>query len=399
MTDLASAWGSRYWAAATGYSRSMIVGAVRELAPGELRTALVPESVGRLREAGAEVVAEAGLGEAALFGDSLYEQAGATLRKSHREPFAEADLLVKVQAPLARGRVNNELALLRQGTVLVGMLQPLSQPELAQGLARRGVTAFSLDRLPRISRAQDMDVLSAMSTVSGYHAVLMAAERLPRFFPLLMTAAGTVTPARVLVLGAGVAGLQAIATARRLGALVRAFDVRPAVREQVESLGAQFVEVAEPLEGGEGQGGYAAEVSGEAQAREQATLAHEVSEADVVISTALVPGRPAPILVSREAVESMRPGSVVVDVAAEAGGNCEVTKPGEDVRLSGVLVMGPLNLPSRMPYHASQLYSRSLTRFVLSLIKDGHLELNFEDPVVADTCVCHDGELGRAAQP
>ncbi|MGH7642105.1 MAG: Re/Si-specific NAD(P)(+) transhydrogenase subunit alpha [Candidatus Dormibacteria bacterium] len=376
----------------------MRIGVAKELVSEEHRVALVPESAARLIAAGAEVVVEKGSGELAFFPDPTYREVGATILTTHRQVLTSSDLLLKVRPPLAKGQSSDEIALLPKGSVLVGMLQPLTQPELIEQLARRGVTAFSLDRLPRISRAQDMDVLSSMSTVSGYHAVLLAAVRLPRFFPLLMTAAGTVTPARVLVLGAGVAGLQAIATARRLGGVVRAFDVRPQVKEQVESLGAQFVDVGETVEAVEGQGGYAAEVSASTQKREQAALAREVAEADVVITTALVPGRKAPILVTRAAVAKMRPGSVIVDLAAEAGGNCELTEPGQELKKAGVWILGPLDLPSRMAYHASQLYSRNLTRFTLSLIKDGKIQLNFEDEVVSTTCVAHDGQIMAGAR-
>ncbi|MGH7666626.1 MAG: Re/Si-specific NAD(P)(+) transhydrogenase subunit alpha, partial [Candidatus Dormibacteria bacterium] len=348
----------------------MRIGIAKELVQGERRVALVPESAARLIGAGAEVVAEKGSGERAYFKDSGYQEVGVKILATHRQVLSSADLLIKVRAPLLKGQGGDEVSLLHQGSVLVGMLQPLGQPALVSALAKRGVTAFSLDRLPRISRAQDMDALSSMSSVSGYHAVLLAAGRLPRFFPLMMTAAGTVTPARVLVLGAGVAGLQAIATARRLGAVVRAFDVRPQVKEQVESLGAQFVDVGESV-GGEATGGYAAEVSTAAQKQEQEALAREVADADVIISTALVPGRQAPVLVTGEAVSRMRPGSVVVDLAAEAGGNCELTQPGKEVLAGDVWILGPLDLPSRMAYHASQLYSRNVTRFVLSLLQDG----------------------------
>ncbi|MGB9483202.1 MAG: Re/Si-specific NAD(P)(+) transhydrogenase subunit alpha [Candidatus Dormiibacterota bacterium] len=376
----------------------MRIGVAKELVSDEHRVALVPESAARLIAVGVEVVAEKGSGEKAFFPDAAYQEAGTTILTTHRQVLTSSDLLLKVRPPLTRGQGTDEIAMLPKGAVLVGMLQPLTQPELIEQLAKRGVTAFSLDRLPRISRAQDMDVLSSMSTVSGYHAVLIAAARLPRFFPLLMTAAGTVTPARVLVLGAGVAGLQAIATARRLGGVVRAFDVRPQVKEQVESLGAQFVDVGEPVEAAEGQGGYAAEVSAASQKREQEALAREVAEADVVITTALVPGRRAPVLVTKAAVAQMRPGSVVVDLAAEAGGNCELTEPGKEIQKNGVWILGPLDLPSRMAYHASQLYSRNLTRFALGLIHDGELQLNFEDEVISATCVAHDGQVMSGAR-
>lgn len=375
----------------------MRIGVAKELVPEEHRVALVPESVARLSATGAEVVVERGAGNAAFFPEPAYLEAGAVALGGHRRVLSSSDVLLKVRPPLIRGQGTDEVAMLRRGSVLVGILQPHSQPGLVEQLAKRGVTAFSLDRLPRISRAQDMDVLSSMSTVSGYHAVLMAATRLPRFFPLLMTAAGTVTPARVLVLGAGVAGLQAIATARRLGGVVRAFDVRPAVKEQVESLGAQFVDVGEPVEAAEGQGGYAAEVSADTQRREQEALAREVADADVVITTALVPGRRAPVLVTKAAVAKMRPGSVVVDLAAEAGGNCELTQPGAEILKGGVWILAPLDLPSRMAYHASQLYSRNITRFALSLIQEGELRLNFDDEVIAATCVTHDGQVQKGA--
>ncbi|MGC1184419.1 MAG: Re/Si-specific NAD(P)(+) transhydrogenase subunit alpha [Candidatus Dormiibacterota bacterium] len=366
----------------------MRIGVVTELEPEERRVALVPESAARLIAVKAEVAIQKGAGTTAFFPDPSYREAGVSILGTARQVLTTSDLIIKVRPPSSA-----EVALLRKGSLLVGMLQPLTQPELLQQLGKRGVTAFSLERLPRISRAQDMDVLSSMSTVSGYHAVLMAAGRLPRFFPLLMTAAGTVTPARVLVLGAGVAGLQAIATARRLGGVVRAFDVRPQVKEQVESLGAQFVDVGEPVEAAEGQGGYAAEVSAASQRREQEALAREVAEADVVITTALVPGRRAPLLVTKAAVAKMRPGSVVVDLAAEAGGNCELTQPGKEIEKDGVWILGPLDLPSRMAYHASQLYSRNVTRFALALIKDGQLRPDFGDEVISATCVTRDGKV------
>ncbi len=372
----------------------MRIGVAKELLPGERRVALVPESATRLIQAGAEVALERGAGEGANFPDALYEAAGVKLVEGHRELLQSSNLVLKVRPPMARGRGGDEVAMLRQGTWLVGVLQPHSQFELLPKLARRRMTAFSLDLLPRISRAQDMDVLSSMSSVSGYYAVVLAASRLPRFFPLLMTAAGTVAPARVLVLGAGVAGLQAIATARRLGAVVRAFDVRPEVKEQVESLGAEFVEADESVPGGEGQGGYAPEVSDQAQERERALLSQEVAQADVVIATALVPGKRAPVLVSEAAVLAMRPGSVVVDLAAEAGGNCQLTRPGEEIRAQGVLILGPLDLPSAMSYHASQLFSRNLTRFTLTLIhQGGELQVDLEDQVLAATCVVLEGAV------
>ncbi len=376
----------------------MRVAIPKESVPGELRVAVVPESVARLRALGAEVVVEKGAGAAAFFSDPAYAEAGAVLVGGRRRALSQAELVLQVRAPQLEPGGVSEIASLPAGCLLVGLLQPRERPELLRALAARGVTAFSLELMPRISRAQDMDVLSSMSTVAGYYAVILAASRLPKLFPLMMTAAGTITPARVLVLGAGVAGLQAIATARRLGAVVRAFDVRPAVREQVESLGAGFVELEQAVEAGEVAGGYAKEISRQAQRHEQEALAEEVGQADVVICTALIPGRPAPTLVTTAAVGRMRPGSVIVDLAAEAGGNCQLTRPGSELERQGVLVLGPLNVPSRVAHHASQLFSRNVTRFAATLIRDGQLLVDLEDPVVAATCVTRSGEvvLGRS---
>jgi NAD(P) transhydrogenase subunit alpha len=305
------------------------VGVARERSPGERRVALVPEAVGRIGEQGFEVLVETGAGAGASFSDAAYVERGATIVEGFAQLAATADAVLKVQKPSA-----DERDALREGTVLIGLLQPLTDPEGIERLEARGVIAFAMESIPRITRAQPMDALSSQSTVAGYKAAVMAAGRLPRFFPLLMTAAGTVTPAKVLVLGAGVAGLQAIATAHRLGAVVAAFDTRPAVKEQVESLGASFLAIE--VEGEETTGGYAAELSEEQHRREQELIARHVAESDVVITTALVPGKPAPRLITREAVAAMRPGSVVVDLAAEAGGNCELTEPGAEVEVSGV---------------------------------------------------------------
>jgi NAD(P) transhydrogenase subunit alpha len=286
---------------------------------------------------------------------------------------------------------DEEIALMREGQALVGLLQPLVSPELAQALAARGVVSFSMDSIPRITRAQPMDALSSQATVSGYKAVLLAATSIGKFFPMLTTAAGTIAPARVLVLGAGVAGLQAIATARRLGAVVSGYDVRPVVKEQVESLGATFVEL--DVAGAEAAGGYAAALAEDEQARQQELLAQVIGEQDAVISTALIPGRPAPLLITEDAVKRMRPGSVVVDLAAEAGGNCALTEPGQTVVREGVVIVGETNLPSTMPLHASQMYSRNVTSFLALLVKDGELVLDFDDEIVRDTCVTRDGRV------
>ena len=360
----------------------MKVGVPRETAEHERRVALVPEVAGRLVKAGQEVVVEKGAGVEAGFPDDAYTAVGAKLG----DPWT-ADVVCKVQKPGAA-----EVAKLREGGALVGLLQASASGDLLRQLAQRRVTAFSLELLPRITRAQAMDVLSSQATVAGYKAVLIAAETAPRFFPMLVTAAGTLPPARVLVLGAGVAGLQAIATSRRLGAVVSAFDVRAAVKEQVESLGAKFLAMEERLEG-EGSGGYAKELSQDQHQRELAFLAKSVKDADVVITTAAIPGKRAPVLVTRAAVEAMRPGSVIVDLAAESGGNCEVTQAGTAVRHGGVTVVGPVNLPASLPQHASQMYARNVATFLGHVTKDGALQLDFADEITKGTCVTHDGKV------
>jgi H+-translocating NAD(P) transhydrogenase subunit alpha len=360
----------------------MRLGVPKETAPGERRVALVPEAVGRLVGAGFEVAVERGAGEAAAFPDEAFAEAGAALVDNA----FDADAVVKVQKPSAP-----EVEGLRDGSVLVAFLQPLTDPEGIERLGARGVIAFAMESIPRITRAQPMDALSSQATVSGYKAVLLAAERLPRFFPMLMTAAGTVAPAKVLVLGAGVAGLQAIATARRLGAVVTGFDVRAAVREQVESLGATFLDLGVTAE--ETEGGYARELSEEDRRRQQEALEERIADFDVVVTTALVPGRPAPRLIPAAAVRSMRPGSVVVDVAAEAGGNCELTAPGETVEREGVTIVGLTNLPSTMPYHASQLYARNVAALLQHLAPGGELELDWADEITAGACVTRKTEV------
>jgi H+-translocating NAD(P) transhydrogenase subunit alpha len=351
------------------------IGVPKETAPGERRVALVPDLVQRLVQSGHELVVEAGAGEGASFTDADYESAGATIG----DPY-EAEVVVRVQRP-----GEDEEERLRTGTVLVGLLQPLSAPDAIERLGARGVTAFALESVPRITRAQPMDALSSQATVAGYKAVLLAAERLPRFFPMLTTAAGTVRPAKVLVLGAGVAGLQAIATARRLGAQTFGFDVRPVVREQVESLGAAFLDLG--IVGEETEGGYARELTEEEQRRQQAELEQRLPEFDVVITTAQVPGRPAPRLIPPAAVEAMQPGSVIVDLAAETGGNCALTEPGAETVRHGVTIVGPVNLPATMPVDASRLYSRNVTALLDHLAPEGRLELDFEDEITAGACV------------
>src|SRR5436305_2916102 len=354
----------------------MRVGVPRESAEGERRVALVPELVSRLVDGGFEILIEPGAGEAAAFPDASYEEAGAQVGA---DPY-QADAVVKVQKPVA-----NEAGRLREDQVLIGFLQPLTDRDGIGRLAERGVLAFAMESIPRITRAQAMDALSSQATVSGYKATLLAAERLPKFFPMLMTAAGSVAPAKVLVLGAGVAGLQAIATARRLGAVVTGFDVRPVVREQIESLGASWLDLG--IVGEETAGGYAAELTEEQQQQQQVELEARLPDFDVVITTALIPGRPAPRLIPASAVAAMRPGSVVVDLAAEAGGNCELTSPGEEVVREGVTIVGLTNLPSSMPYHASQLYARNVQALLLHLAPAGELALDFDDEITAGACV------------
>jgi NAD(P) transhydrogenase subunit alpha len=355
----------------------MRVGVPTESAAGERRVALVPEVVARLSSGGFQVQVERGAGEAAAFPDDAFKEADARLVD---DAYADAGAVIKVQKPSAE-----EVARLREGQVLIGFLQPLTDQAGIEQLAARGVTAFAMESIPRITRAQPMDALSSQATVAGYKATLLAAERLPRFFPMLMTAAGTVAPAKALVLGAGVAGLQAIATARRLGAVVTGFDVRPVVREQIESLGAHWLDLG--VVGEETAGGYAEELSPEQQEQQQRELEQRLPEFDVVITTALIPGRPAPRLIPASAVAAMRPGSVIVDLAAEAGGNCELTEPGDEVVREGVTIVGFTNLPSSMPYHASQLYARNVSALLQHLAPGGELALDFDDEITAGACV------------
>ena len=359
----------------------MRIGVPKETAAGERRVALVPETVGKLTSGGFEVIFERGAGEAASFPDSAFEDAGARLGD-----WAEADAVARVQKPTA-----DEVTRLRDGQVLIGFLQPLTDREGIERLASQGVVAFAMESIPRITRAQSMDALSSQATVSGYKATLLAAERLPKFFPMLMTAAGTVAPAKVLVLGAGVAGLQAVATARRLGAVVTGFDVRPVVREQIESLGANWLDLG--VVGEETAGGYAQELTEQQQRQQQEELEARLPEFDVVITTALIPGRPAPRLIPASAVAAMRPGSVVVDLAAEAGGNCELTEPGEEVVREGVTIVGLTNLPSSMPFHASQLYSRNVSALLHHLAPEGKLVLDWDDEITAGACVTRQQEV------
>ena len=357
----------------------MRVAVPRETAPGERRVALVPETVSKLSESGFAIRVERGAGAAAGFPDESYAEAGADLVDTGAL-LEGAEGVVRVAAPSA-----DEARALAPGTVLVGFLNPLADAEGIARLREREVVAFAMESIPRITRAQPMDALSSQATVAGYKAVLLAADRVPKLFPMLMTAAGTIAPVRALVIGAGVAGLQAIATARRLGAVVSAFDVRPAVKEQVESLGASFLELGVRAE--ETAGGYATELTPEQQAQQQAALEERIPDFDVVITTAAIPGRPAPKLIPASAVERMRPGSVVVDVAAETGGNCELTRPGEVVDHGGVTIDGTRNLPSLMAFHASQLYSRNVAALLEHLAPAGELTLDWDDEITAGACV------------
>ncbi len=373
------------------------VGVPRETFPDERRVAVTPLAAAALAKAGLRVLIESGAGEAAGFPDDAYREKDAEIVSSREEAFG-ADVVVQVRtvgvnAPGA----DRDLALTRQGLVVVGLANPLGSPEAAAMVAERGATLFALELLPRITRAQGMDVLSSQATVSGYRAALLAATQLPKMFPLLTTAAGTIAPARVLVLGAGVAGLQAIATSRRLGAVVEAYDVRPAAAEEVKSLGARFVELA--LETGDAQdaGGYAKAQGEEFYTRQRELLAEVVANADAVITTAAVPGRPAPLLVTAAAVRGMAPGSVVVDMAAPQGGNCELTRPDETVVENGVTVLGPTNLPSMASHHASLMFGKNVSSFLTYLIQEGRLREEPDDPIVSGTLVCRDGRVVNPA--
>ena len=365
----------------------MRIGVPGETRVGERRVALVPESVKKLVGAGIQVAVEGGSGSGSFFPDDAYRGAGAEVVTGSAAVLGAADLVLKVQPPTPA-----EVGLMREGAMLLATLLPARNGDVVAALAARRVTAFSTDLVPRITRAQAMDTLSSMANIAGYRAVLIAASELPRYFPMLMTAAGTVFPAKVFVIGAGVAGLQAIATARRLGAAVEATDTRPAVREQIESLGAKWVGVPTD-EGAQDAGGYAKELSPEFYRKQGELIAERCAGADVVITTALIGGIKAPRLITAEMVRAMRPGAVIVDLAAEAGGNCELTRPGEKVVEGGVTIVGPLNLPSEMPWHGSTLYSRNLTAFVLAFWKDGRFDLDLGDDILKGALVTHGGEV------
>ena len=365
----------------------MKVAIAKEIEYGEHRVAVIPDMAARLVKQGIEIWVEAGAGESSYFSNEAYEAAGAKIISDTATLWGEADVLMKVGVPK-----EHEINQMREGSVLISFLNPLGTPEVIQQLANRKITAFSMELIPRTSRAQSMDALSSQAGVAGYKAVLIAAAALPKFFPMLTTAAGTIRPAKVFVMGAGVAGLQAIATARRLGAVVEAFDIRPAVKEEVQSLGAKFVEVKLEEET-VAAGGYAKEISEASKQRTQEVVTEHVKNADVVITTAQVPGKKAPLLVTEEMVAQMNPGSVIVDLAAEQGGNCAGTEPGKDVVRHGVTIIGPINLPSSMPVHASQMYAKNVATLLQYMVKDGNLQLNFEDDIIGSTCVTHGGEI------
>jgi len=374
------------------------VGIPKETGAGERRVAVVPESVKQLRKAGVSVLVESGAGVAATHSDREYEDAGATVVSGAAALWSDSDAVLKIQPPGPGGPGGRpEVEALREGSIVVGLLRPLSNLDLVRELVARRITSFSMDLVPRTTRAQRMDALSSMATAAGYKAVLVAAVSAPRFFPMFVTAAGTVAPSKVLVIGAGVAGLQAIATARRLGAVVEGYDIRPAVKEEVESLGAKFVGPTLSAEEAQDSQGYAKALSAEARAKAQELLRARIPQADVIITTARVPGLPAPRLITAEDVRKMKPGSVIVDLAADMGGNCELTKPGTETVVEGVTIHGPVRLAATLPVHASQMYSRNITSFFLLLVnKDGSLNLNWEDDIVRDTCVTHGGQVRHA---
>jgi len=371
----------------------MIVGVLKETYPGEKRVALIPAVAAQLAKGGLEIQIEAGAGLESGFTDAAFTDKGAKV-VSRADVLRGADVVLQVRGfGSNRDAGRADLTGFRAGQVVIAMLDPLNAPDAARELAACGVTSFALELVPRITRAQSMDVLSSMATVSGYKAVVLAATHHVRMFPMLTTAAGTITPARVFIIGAGVAGLQAIASARKLGAVVEAYDVRPAVKEQVQSLGGKFVELPLATAGAEGAGGYAKAQDEEFYNRQRELMARVVTQSDVVICTAAVPGRKAPILITREMVEAMAPGSVVVDIAAERGGNCELTRPAETIVHNGVTIVGPVNVPSDLPYHASQMFAANITAFLKHIVRNGALALNLEDEIIRETLVTHGSKV------
>lgn len=375
-------------------TQTLSVGVPREADPEERRVALVPATIAALKKAGAQVLVEAGAGLAAGFPDDQYVSRGAEIVAGRDDVFSRSDVVLQVRSLGACGDAGiQDISRLKRSQVLISGCEPLWCPEMIAQAAAAGATVFSLELVPRITRAQSMDILSSMATVAGYRAVLLAAVSAPRMFPMMMTAAGTLKPARVLVIGAGVAGLQAIASARRLGAVVLGYDIRPAVREQVESLGGKFVELDVQADDAESQGGYAKQMSDDFYARQREAMQNVISECDIVITTAAIPGKKSPVLVTREMVEAMAPGSVIVDIAAERGGNCELTVPGQTIDHHGVTVSGPINLPSSVPVHASEMFSRNISTFLMLLISKGELKIDPEDEIIRETLVAQNGEI------
>ena len=375
----------------------MIVGVPRESFPGERRVAIVPAVIPSLTKAGMEVVVEVGAGTEAGYPDSEYVAKGAKILPTRSDVFGAADIIVQVLSYGANDRTGQaDVSFYRPNQVLVGFMRPLSAIEPIQEIASKGVTAFSIELMPRTTRAQSMDALSSMATISGYKAVVTAADALPKIFPMLTTAAGTITPARVFIIGCGVAGLQAIATARRLGAVVSAYDLRPAVKEQVQSLGGRFVEIAIEATNAQDARGYATAQGEEFYKKQRELLGKVIAESDVVITAAVIPGKKSPILVTKEMVAGMAPGSVIVDLAAERGGNCELTRPGEKVEEHGVTIIGSINLASTVPYHASQMYAKNVATFLLYMVKEGKLQMNPQDEIIRETLLTQGGEIVNA---
>jgi NAD(P) transhydrogenase subunit alpha len=372
----------------------MIVGVPRETFPGERRVALVPGAIPNLTKAGLQVVVEARAGAEAGYPDAEYVSKGAKIVPDRAEVFRAAEIIVQVLCYGSNDKTGKaDVPLYRKGQVLIGFLRPLGSIETIQEIASKGVTSFSVELMPRTTRAQSMDALSSMGTICGYKAVILAADKLPRIFPMLTTAAGTITPARVFIIGAGVAGLQAISTARRLGAVASAYDLRPAAKEQVQSLGGRFVELPIEAKDAEDARGYARAQDETFYKRQRELLGKAVADSDVVITAAVIPGKKPPILVTKEMVASMAPGSVIVDLASERGGNCELTRPGEVIIEHGVTIIGYFNLATGMPYHASQMYARNISAFLLHLVKDGKVQLNFEDEIIRETLLTKDSEV------
>jgi NAD(P) transhydrogenase subunit alpha len=375
----------------------VIVGVPKESYPGERRVALVPVAVPGLIKAGLEVIVEAGAGEQAGYPDAIYVEKGAKIVPDRAAVFGAADIVVQVLCYGSNDVTGKaDLPLMRRGQALIGFLRPLGSAEVVQQIAQAGVTSFSVELMPRTTRAQSMDALSSMGTICGYKATLLAAETSPRIFPMMTTAAGTITPARVFVIGAGVAGLQAISTARRLGAVASAYDMRPAAKEQVQSLGGRFVELPLEAQNAQDARGYGTAQDETFYARQRELLTRVVAESDVVITAAVIPGKKSPVLITEDMVKGMAPGSVIVDLAAERGGNCELTRTGETVKVHGVTIIGAINLATSVPYHASQMYARNLTTFLLYMVKEGKLQLNLQDEIIRETMITHGGEVVNA---